>query len=211
VRRWEPRLGPLLSRLGLVRPDLNPIQASDEARIVYPVGNAAFAVPHPGQYVTAWAVETPIVVGQFQAAYMTPPADGAFILGVMSGPESFRLFWGTEPDSIPDGGFPPLTPTAFSTQKQIFRPDNRESFFPMKIEVGNDAVGSNVWTDLQFDGQNSHWFPGPGWFWHGCRLCITTGGPLYLKGGLQAKLQFTIYLAIPIQTQVRAQVGAPAT
>lgn len=80
-RRFELPLAPLLARLGLTRPDENPLGFADDVRPVYVVGDSARSVPSPGGKMQLCRVEitVPPAAGLFGTLILGPPAGGAWL------------------------------------------------------------------------------------------------------------------------------------
>lgn len=160
ARRWEAQISALLARLGLTRPDENPVQLQEEARLVWLAGFSEYGAASPGSRVVAINLVVPAVIGQFSCAILTPPDDGARLLLVHT---TTATYIGTENESA--APFPVLTP-AGGTVFQKFRPDNREPQPSVAASVGSNGPGLDTWARL-FVGLNP--FPRDTW-WTGTRL-----------------------------------------
>jgi hypothetical protein len=135
-RRWEAYLGPLFARLGINRPDLNPVNLEDAARTVALVGDYRYGGPSPGcrRCMQAGLVPAP-AAGRFATWIFSPPAGGAWLTTVLvvgDGGSAFRI--GTSNQVTTPG----VVPTG--TTQRSFRPDNREPYPSLLTQTQGDGL-----------------------------------------------------------------------
>jgi hypothetical protein len=186
-RRWELGLVPLLSRLGIERPDQTPAQVEGDARLVAAVADLRFSAQHPGSRIVDLWVSVPAVAGQYSCAYITPPEEGAYIIGLENKwnvGTITAIAWGTENQaSVP---FPTLTGVGGQLSFLTSRFDSREPAPTLLRQLGSDAGGPDSWA---FSQSTSVAFGGA--WWTGTRLAV-------LRQTVNTPLEFLLRLAVPL-------------
>ena len=173
-RRFELGLAPLLARLGLTRPDENPLALSDDVRPVYVVGGAPTAVPGAGGRMQIARFDSGVVgAGIFGTCIIGPPSGGAWLHSIYlttGGSAAFLSFENTTtfaPGFLGTGSF-----------GQVGRLDARETADPLKGQAGTST--GLVSPAMRVDPFARFTFgPTPTW-WYGLNADSIT--PLALSG-----------------------------
>lgn len=139
-RRWELPIAPVLARLGLTRPDENPINLAEEVDGVVLLGNYSHSAASPGSRVcwmcaaVSGAQVGLTVPGGFATAQFFPPASGGFLRQVFIATEdgSYATM-GTSNQVVFPAGF-----VSIGTTQRPFRPDAREEY----PNIGSPLIGA---------------------------------------------------------------------
>lgn len=168
-RRWEPYISPLLARLGLTRPDQNPVPLADEAQAVVLVGNYQTAAMHPGSRlvwitgaITGAAVNL-LIGGGLAIMRFYPPTEGGYLRNIFAATEdgSYVTVYTQNQVAFPAG----FVPAGGTNTQRAFKPDTREPYPDIRTpDVGAVPGGPGP---AGFARTNGWPFPTPIPWWQG--------------------------------------------
>jgi hypothetical protein len=182
-RRFELGIGPLLARLGLTRPDQNPLDLTDELRPMVLAGDYRYAAVSPGSrvcWITA-AITTAQVgaVGNRAILVFDPPTEGCWLRSVQAQTDagSFAGWATTNQVGLPAGIIP------LGQTQRGFRPDDREPYPTMPTPLPGSFPGANPVTNRM----TAYTFPAPAAWFQGIRLFVVCET---VNEGMMATIEF---------------------